>query len=121
MAGGRWLRYFAAAGVILTAASAIMATGPGALHRHPDFATGTRRPNRPTIAPTVPGADRGQSDKVFLEHADTLRFSENNIPDPITGQIPRPVSGARGQCGVSQGGNDHDLRQCYFYEAHQLV
>jgi hypothetical protein len=117
MAGGRWLRYFAAAGVILTAASAIMATGPGgALHRHPDFATGTRRPNRPTIAPTVPGADRGQSDKVFLEHADTLRFSENNIPDPITGQIPDQYQVLVGNVEFRKGGMTMTCDSAYFYE-----
>lgn len=112
-----WLRYTAAAAIALTAATAIMASGPVPdRQRHPDFATGTRRPNRPTIAPTIPGADRGQRDKVFLEHADTLRFSENDRRDPVTGLIPDQYQVLVGNVEFRKGGMTMTCDSAYFYE-----
>lgn len=117
MRHGSWLKLFAAAGVTLTAASAIMASGPVPdRQRHPDFATGTRRPNRPEIAPTIPHADRNQSDKVFLEHADTLRFSENLMRDPTTGLPPDQYQVLVGNVAFRKGGMTMTCDSAYFYE-----
>lgn len=117
MAHSSLLRFFAAAGVILTAASAIFASGPVPdRQRHPDFATGTRRPDRPSIAPTVPNVDRSEGDKVFLEHADTLRFSENRFPDPVTGVIPDQFQVLVGNVEFRKGGMVMTCDSAYFYE-----
>lgn len=117
MAKGSWLRIIAAAGIFLTAASAIMASGPVPdRQRHPDFATGTRRPNRPYIAPTIPTADRTVKDKVFLEHADTLRFNEVTYPDPVTGLVPDQYQVIIGKVEFRKGGMVMTCDSAYFYE-----
>ena len=61
------------------------------------------------LRPVIPGADRYQEGKVFLEHADTWSYLEQ------PGVAPRfAVSGAYRECGVSQKRHVHVLRQRAF-------
>lgn len=112
------LSSLAAVGIAaLTAASALMASQPAPQRqRHPDFATGTKRPNRPNIAPTIPGADRGQKDKVFLEHADTLRFNHDYSVDPLTGLPKDQYQVLVGNVEFRKGGMKMTCDSAYFYE-----
>ena len=112
------LSSLAAVGIAaLTAASALMASQPTPQRqRHPDFATGTKRPNRPNIAPTIPTADRGQKDKVFLEHADTLRFNHDYSVDPLTGLPKNQYQVLVGNVEFRKGGMVMTCDSAYFYE-----
>lgn len=111
------VKLLAACAIIATAATAIFAAGPSPeRQRHPDFKTGTQRPNRPTIAPTIPTVDRGTKDKVFLEHADTLRFSQNTLRDPITGVVPEQYQVLVGNVLFRKGGMTMTCDSAYFYE-----
>lgn len=106
-----------AATILVMAASAIFASRPAPQTRqtHPDFATGTRRPNRPTVKPTIPEADRGQTDKVFLEHADTLRF--NKRPQThFTNVDNEQYQVLVGNVKFRKGGMTMTCDSAYFYE-----
>lgn len=103
--------------IMALAVSTLMASGPEPERkRRPDFATGTRRPNRPNIAPTIPSADRTAGDKVFLEHADTLRFRQNLTRDPLTGLVPDQYQVLIGGVKFRKGGMVMTCDSAYFYE-----
>ncbi|MDE7411253.1 MAG: hypothetical protein K2M94_04360 [Paramuribaculum sp.] len=55
---------------------AVLVIGPVLLSADKPTAKARRAPSRNVIRPTVPDADRMQSDKVFLEHADRLHYNE---------------------------------------------
>ncbi|MCM1029092.1 MAG: hypothetical protein NC342_02875 [Pseudoflavonifractor sp.] len=105
------------AALMVTAATSLLASGPAPeRRRHPDFATGTRRPNRPTIAPTIPLVDRAQSDKVFLEHADTLRYRQIHGYDPMSGRPLDQYQVLVGDVKFRKGGMVMTCDSAYFYE-----
>lgn len=76
---------------------------------------GRRRPNRPDIKPTVPLADRNVTDKVFFEHADTLRFRRQEV-DPVTGREPDQYQVLVGNVKFRKGGMVMYCDSAYFYE-----
>lgn len=115
-----WRNIFTAFAIAATAATAVVASGPakGPRAKHPDFATGTRRPNRPDIKPTIPAADRGQNDKVFLEHADTLRFrkTNSNSNSPFITSEQQDYQVLVGNVKFRKGGMVMTCDSAYFYE-----
>lgn len=75
-------------------------------HHHPQ-----RRP-RSEIRPTVPSADRNQSDKVFLEHADRLHYNEiSNLPPEEQYQV------LTGNVKFRKGGMYMYCDSAFFYDA----
>lgn len=62
------------------------------------------------IKPAVPGADRSQSDKVFLEHADVLHYEKTYDEDYEQYQV------LTGNVRMRQGGMFMYCDSAYFYE-----
>lgn len=73
-----------------------------------------RTPSAPPAAkeikPAVPGADRSQSDKVFLEHADVLHYEKTYDEDYEQYQV------LTGNVRMRQGGMFMYCDSAYFYE-----
>lgn len=73
-----------------------------------------RTPSAPPVAkeikPAVPGADRMQSDKVFLEHADVLHYEKTYDEDYEQYQV------LTGNVRMRQGGMFMYCDSAYFYE-----
>lgn len=113
-----WKNIFTAIVIAATAATAVTASGPskGGKNSRPDFATGTRRPNRPNIRPTIPDVDRGQNDKVFLEHADTLRFRKDTRHSPFETMAQDQYQVLVGNVKFRKGGMVMTCDSAYFYE-----
>lgn len=67
---------------------------------------------RTPIRPTVPEADRNQTDKVFLEHADRLHYNENaNLPPEEQYQV------LTGNVKFRKGGMYMFCDSAFFYDA----
>lgn len=73
------------------------------------------RDRRQPIRPMVPDADRNNTDKVFLEHADTLRYREGR-PDPFTGMMPDKFQVLVGNVVFRKGGMMMYCDSAYLYE-----
>lgn len=70
---------------------------------------------RKPIRPMVPDIDRNASDKVFLEHADTLRYREHGI-DIFSGMRPEQYQVLVGNVVFRKGGMMMYCDSAYMYE-----
>lgn len=73
-----------------------------------------QRDRRP-LRPSVPEADRSDQGKVFLEHADTLRYKEQPV-NPFTGETPEQYQVLVGKVQFRKGGMHMYCDSAYFYE-----
>lgn len=72
-----------------------------------------RRTPHGKLIPTIPGADRGQADKVFLEHADVLHYDKQPSVDSMEVEQYQVLTG---NVKMRKGGMFMYCDSAYFYE-----